>query len=70
MARNAGVDWEAVDDVILGCANQAGEAKLAIAGGVESMSRARFVVSKAETAFSPMPRFTTRRSAGVSSICS
>ncbi|TPW31557.1 3-oxoadipyl-CoA thiolase [Martelella alba] len=25
MARNDGVDWEAIDDVILGCANQAGE---------------------------------------------
>jgi len=25
MARNAGVDWGAVDDVIFGCANQAGE---------------------------------------------
>ncbi len=25
MARNSGVDWEQVDDVILGCANQAGE---------------------------------------------
>src|SRR5690606_17333355 len=25
MARNAGVDWDAVDDVIFGCANQAGE---------------------------------------------
>ena len=25
MARNTGVDWEAVDDVIYGCANQAGE---------------------------------------------
>ena len=25
MARNAGVDWAAVDDVVLGCANQAGE---------------------------------------------
>ncbi len=25
MQRNAGVDWSAVDDVILGCANQAGE---------------------------------------------
>ena len=25
MERNAGVDWAAVDDVILGCANQAGE---------------------------------------------
>ncbi len=98
MARNAGVDWEAVDDVIFGCANQAGEdnrnvarmsallaglpvavpgttmnrlcgsgmdavitaaraikadeAELIIAGGVESMSRAPFVMPKAETAFS------------------
>jgi len=98
MARNAGVDWEAVDDVIYGCANQAGEdnrnvarmavllaglpvavtgstinrlcgsgmdavlaaarqikageADLMIAGGVESMSRAPFVMPKAETAFS------------------
>ena len=98
MARNTGIDWEAVDDVILGCANQAGEdnrnvarmalllaglpvsvsgttinrlcgsgmdaviaaaraikageAELMIAGGVESMSRAPFVVPKAETAFS------------------
>ena len=98
MARNAGVDWEAVDDVIYGCANQAGEdnrnvarmsallagrpvgvtgttvnrlcgsgmdavlmaarqiaageAGLMIAGGVESMSRAPFVMPKAETAFS------------------
>ena len=25
MARNAGVDWAAVDDVVMGCANQAGE---------------------------------------------
>ena len=98
MARNAGVDWEAVDDVYYGCANQAGEdnrnvarmaallaglpvsvpgstvnrlcgsgmdavaiaaraikageAELMIAGGVESMSRAPFVMPKAETAFS------------------
>ncbi|WP_420413651.1 3-oxoadipyl-CoA thiolase [Roseibium sp.] len=96
--RNASVDWEAVADVILGCANQAGEdnrnvarmavllsglpvsvpgttvnrlcgsgmdaiglaartiragdAELMIAGGVESMSRAPFVVGKAATAFS------------------
>ncbi|TPI64909.1 3-oxoadipyl-CoA thiolase [Mesorhizobium sp. B3-1-3] len=96
--RNAGVDWAAVDDVIYGCANQAGEdnrnvarmalllaglpqdipgstvnrlcgsgmdavtiaaraiksgeAKLMIAGGVESMSRAPFVMPKADTAFS------------------
>jgi 3-oxoadipyl-CoA thiolase len=96
--RNGNVDWEAVDDVIFGCANQAGEdnrnvarmssllaglpvsvpcttinrlcgsgmdaiiaaarairageAELMIAGGVESMSRAPFVMPKAETAFS------------------
>ncbi|NKJ44777.1 3-oxoadipyl-CoA thiolase [Novosphingobium sp. SG720] len=96
--RNPGVDWAQVDDVILGCANQAGEdnrnvarmasllaglpldvsgttvnrlcgsgldavaiaaraiksgeAELVIAGGVESMSRAPFVMPKAETAFS------------------
>ena len=98
VARNAGVDWAALDDVILGCANQAGEdnrnvarmaallaglgttapgttlnrlcgsgmdavamaarairtgdADLIVAGGVESMSRAPFVMPKAETAFS------------------
>lgn len=98
MDRNAGVDWEAVDDVIFGCANQAGEdnrnvarmslllaglpvgvtgttinrlcgsgmdavltsarqiaageAQLVIAGGVESMSRAPFVMPKADSAFS------------------
>lgn len=98
MERHAGLDWEAVEDVIFGCANQAGEdnrnvarmsallaglpvsvtgttinrlcgsgmdavisaaraikageAELMIAGGVESMSRAPFVMPKAETAFS------------------
>ena len=98
IARNPGVDWEAVDDAIFGCANQAGEdnrnvarmatllaglpvavpgttinrlcgsgmdailaaaraikageAELMIAGGVESMSRAPFVMPKAESAFS------------------
>jgi acetyl-CoA acyltransferase len=98
VARNAAVDWDAVDDVIFGCANQAGEdnrnvarmslllaglssavpgttinrlcgsgmdavgmaaraiksgeADLIVAGGVESMSRAPFVVPKAATAFS------------------
>ncbi|MGO8367477.1 3-oxoadipyl-CoA thiolase [Rhizobium ruizarguesonis] len=98
MQRNAAVDWDAVDDVIFGCANQAGEdnrnvarmsallaglpiavpgttinrlcgsgmdavitaarairageAELMVAGGVESMSRAPFVMPKAETAFS------------------
>src|SRR3989440_2291057 len=97
MGRYPGVDWGAVDDVILGCANQAGEdnrnvarmavllsglpetvpavtvnrlcasgleavgqaaraiaggdAELVIAGGVESMSRAPFVMAKAEIAF-------------------
>jgi acetyl-CoA acyltransferase len=96
--RNPGLDWAALDDVIYGCANQAGEdnrnvARMAallaglpvevpgttinrlcgsgmdavgmaarglragdydmvIAGGVESMSRAPFVMPKAETAFS------------------
>ncbi len=98
MERNGSVDWDQVDDVILGCANQAGEDNrnvarmasllaglpvgvpgstvnrlcgsgmdavgivargiragdmdFAIAGGVESMSRAPFVMPKAETAFS------------------
>lgn len=98
MARNPDVDWSRVDDVIYGCANQAGEDNrnvarmasllaglpvdvpgatinrlcasgmdavgaaarairagdidLAIAGGVESMTRAPFVMPKAETAFS------------------
>ncbi|MDE3078603.1 MAG: 3-oxoadipyl-CoA thiolase [Paracoccaceae bacterium] len=98
MARHAGLDWEAVDDVVFGCANQAGEdnrnvarmavllagmpvsmpgttinrlcgsgmdailaaaraikageADLMIAGGVESMSRAPFVMPKADSAFS------------------
>lgn len=97
VARNAGVDWAAVDDVVMGCANQAGEDNrnvarmaallaglpvdvpgitlnrlcasgldavgaaarairagdmdLAIAGGVESMSRAPFVMPKSDTAF-------------------
>ena len=98
MERNSGVDWAAVDDVFIGCANQAGEdnrnvarmalllaglpkevsgstvnrlcgsgmdavtiaaraikageAELMIAGGVESMSRAPFVLPKADSAFS------------------
>ena len=97
MARNGKVDWTALDDVIYGCANQAGEdnrnvarmaallaglpvdvpgstvnrlcgssldaiavaaraikcgeQEIAIAGGVESMSRAPFVMGKAEAAF-------------------
>jgi 3-oxoadipyl-CoA thiolase len=98
MARNPNVDWQALSDVLYGCANQAGEdnrnvahmasllaglpvevpgatinrlcgssldavgsaarairsgeAQLVIAGGVESMSRAPFVMPKAESAFS------------------
>ena len=98
IARHSALDWAAVDDVIYGCANQAGEdnrnvarmaallaglpagvpgatvnrlcgsgmdavgtaaraikcgeAELMIAGGVESMSRAPFVIPKAESAFS------------------
>ncbi len=98
MERNPGVDWQALDDVIFGCANQAGEdnrnvarmasllaglppdvsgttvnrlcgssmdavgiaaraikcgeADLIVAGGVESMSRAPFVMGKAEAPFS------------------
>ena len=98
MQRNAAVDWEAVDDLFFGCANQAGEdnrnvgrmalllaglpvsvpgntinrlcgsgmdalitaaraiksgeADMIIAGGVESMSRAPFVMPKATSAFS------------------
>jgi len=101
MARNPNVDWQAVGDVIYGCANQAGEdnrnvarmsallaglpielggatlnrlcgsgldaigtaaraiksgeAGLMIAGGVESMSRAPFVMPKSDTAFGRSP---------------
>lgn len=97
MQRHPNIDWQQIDDVIYGCANQAGEdnrnvarmsallaglpvevpattlnrlcgssldavaiaaraikageADLIIAGGVESMSRAPFVMGKAETAF-------------------
>ena len=97
MSRYPGVDWGALDEVVLGCANQAGEdnrniarmavllsglpetvpavtvnrlcasgleavgqaaraiacddAELVIAGGVENMSRAPFIIAKAEAAF-------------------
>jgi acetyl-CoA C-acetyltransferase len=96
--RNPGVDWSAIDDIVYGCANQAGEdnrnvarmsallaglppevpgttvnrlcgsgmdaigiaarairageTRLMIAGGVESMTRAPFVMGKADSAFS------------------
>src|SRR6266404_4458471 len=96
--RNAAVDWNAVDDVVYGCANQAGEdnrniarmalllaglpkevpgttvnrlcgssmdalataarairsgeVEMVIAGGVESMTRAPFVMGKADSAYS------------------
>ncbi len=99
--RNAGVDWAMVDDVVYGCANQAGEdnrnvarmalllaglpveisgttinrlcgsgldalayaarairageSDMVVAGGVESMSRAPFVMPKSETAFGREP---------------
>ncbi|MBN9355857.1 MAG: 3-oxoadipyl-CoA thiolase [Herbaspirillum huttiense] len=98
MERNPGVDWRCVDDILYGCANQAGEdnrnvarmagllaglpievpgttlnrlcgssldavgmaaraiksgdVQLMIAGGVESMTRAPFVMGKADSAFS------------------
>ena len=98
MERNPQVSWQAIDDVVFGCANQAGEdnrnvarmaallaglppeipgttvnrlcgssmdaigmaaraircgeAELVVAGGVESMSRAPFVIGKAEAPFS------------------
>jgi len=97
MERNPGVDWDELDDIILGCANQAGEdnrnlarmagllaglpdksggvtlnrlcgsgmdavamaarvirgseADMVLAGGSESMSRAPFVMAKAQSAF-------------------
>lgn len=76
LERNPGLDPARIDDVIYGCANQAGEdnrnvarmallplliaaraiksgeTQLMVAGGVESMSRAPFVMGKAESAFS------------------
>ena len=102
LERYREADWQAVDDVVFGCANQAGEdnrnvarmalllagmpecvpavtsnrlrgsgmdaiggaaraikageADFIVAGGVESMSRAPFVMAKAETAFSRTPK--------------
>ncbi|EWS52484.1 3-oxoadipyl-CoA/3-oxo-5,6-dehydrosuberyl-CoA thiolase [Methylibium sp. T29] len=113
MARNPRVDWQAVDDVVLGCANQAGEdnrnvarmasllaglpvevpgstvnrlcgsgmdavgtaarairsgeASLMLAGGVESMSRAPFVMPKADNAWSRSAAIHDTTLAGASS---
>src|SRR5215207_3191688 len=61
--RHPDLDPEAIDDVVLGCSGLdavliaaraivAGQADLIVAGGVESMSRAPFVMGKAESAFS------------------
>ena len=47
---------------------KAREARLMIAGGVESMTRAPFVMGKATSAFARQPTCSTRRSAGASSI--
>ena len=113
--RNPGVDWNALDDVIFGCANQAGEdnrnvarmalllaglpkevtgstvnrlcgssldaigvaaraikageTDLMIAGGVESMSRAPFVMGKGRNRLQPRrAKSSIPRSAGDSSI--
>jgi acetyl-CoA acetyltransferase len=49
-------------------ASSAARCRSPIAGGVESMSRAPFVIAKADTAFSRARRSRTRRSAGASSI--
>jgi acetyl-CoA acyltransferase len=111
--RNPGIDWAAVDDVVYGCVNQAGEdnrnvarmalllaglpvevagttvnrlcgssmdaigiaaraiksgeTALMIAGGVESMSRAPFVMAKAESAFSRAAKIEDTTMAGASS---
>src|SRR5215469_4273335 len=51
LARNRKLDPAAIEEVVLGCANQAGEVELAIAGGVESMTRAPLVMGKAAEAF-------------------
>ena len=72
MERNQGVDWGALEDVYYGCVNQAGEdnrnvARMALllaglpkevtgATGVESMTRAPFVINKADSAFSRSAR--------------
>ena len=111
--RNPKVDWNALDDVVYGCANQAGEdnrnvgrmalllaglpkevpgstvnrlcgssmdaigtvsraiksgeGDLAIAGGVESMSRAPFVMGKADSAFSRTAKLEDRM--GPAQVC-
>src|SRR6056297_2407690 len=64
--KHPNIDWLEIDDVFMGCGNQAGEdnrnvarmglllagySELIIAGGVESMSRAPFVMGKATKGF-------------------
>jgi acetyl-CoA acyltransferase len=57
MTRNASVDWEALDDCIMGCANQAGE---------DNRNVARMAVLLRR--FLAVTRFMTPRSAGASSM--
>src|ERR1700719_2033330 len=62
LRRNPSLEPAAIEEVLLGCANQAGEdnrnvarmavLRVVVAGGVESMSRAPFVMPKADAAFS------------------
>lgn len=58
LARNGGVDWEAVDDVIFGCANQAGEdnrnAARAFCSQVESIGVAEMQLKQIDRAGRPV----------------
>ncbi len=62
MARNGGVDWDAVDDVIFGCANQAGEDNRNVArmslllAGLLPASRAPPSTASAARAWTPSSR--------------
>jgi len=51
LARNPDLDPARVDEIVLGNANGAGEADVVVAGGVESMSRAPWVLPKPERPF-------------------
>ena len=67
-ARSTGCAGPALDAVAIAARPiRAGEADLVVAGGVESMSRAPFVMAKAQSAFARPGDATTRRSAGGSS---